>query len=315
MKIAILEKLGISEETLKELEAPFVAQGHTFRHYDRTADVEALRDEIGGAEAIILANMPLPAAALDRADALRMIDVAFTGVDHVPMALAREKGITVSNASGYSHEAVPELTVAMALGLARRIPQVQAACRAYGTKAGLVGTELRGRTVGIVGLGDLGRRSAELFHAFGCRILATSRHIHPDCPDYVTETDLETVLRSSDYVLLHCPLTDATRGLIDREKLAMMKPTAFLINMARGPVVVARDLADALNDGVIAGAGIDVFDREPPLDASEPLLSAKNTIVTPHVAFATEESMLLRAQIVFANLQAWMEGHPQNVVR
>ena len=313
MKIAVLEGLGISAQAMEALEAPFVAAGHTFAHYDRTADAEALKRELAGAEAAILANMPLPAAAVESAETLRFIDVAFTGVDHVPMQVTAQRGITVSNASGYSNEAVPELTVAMALGLARNIAQSEAACRALGTKAGLVGFELKGKTVGIVGLGNIGRRSAELFHAFGCRILATSRHTHPDCPDYVTETTLEQVLTESDFVVLHCPLTPETRGMIDRERLALMKPSAMLINMARGPVVAAQDLADALNEGRIAGAGIDVFDKEPPLNAGEPLLHAAHTLLTPHTAFATRESMQLRAEIVFANLRAWMDGHPQNV--
>ena len=125
---------------------------------------------------------------------------------------------------------------------------------------------------------------------------------------------MDELLRRSDIVALHCPLNDSTRGMINSDKLALMKPSALLINVARGPVVVAKDLADALNTGVIAGAGIDVFDKEPPLDESEPLLHAKNCLLTPHVAFATKESMTLRAQIVFDNLQAWMDGNQKNVV-
>ena len=114
--------------------------------------------------------------------------------------------------------------------------------------------------------------------------------------------------------MLHCPLDDSTRGMINAAKLALMKPTALLINVARGPVVVSRDLADALNRGVIAGAAIDVFDTEPPLNPDEPLLNCKNCLVTPHVAFATRESMSLRAQIVFDNLAAWIGGQQQNVI-
>lgn len=314
MHIAILESLAIPASALEALEAPFLAKGHTFVHYDRSTDVDTLKNEVAGADAVILANMPFPAAVVESADSLKLIDVAFTGIDHIPMDTAKDKGMTVCNASGYSNEAVPELTIGIALGLARNIPYVEDRCRACGTKAGLVGFELKGKTVGIVGLGNIGRRSAELFHAFGCTILASSRTKHADCPAYVTETDLDTLLKTSDFVVLHCPLNTSTRGLINADKLAMMKPSAYLINMARGPVVVSQDLADALDNGVIAGAGIDVFDKEPPLDPDEPLLSACNTILTPHVAFATDESMLLRAQIVFDNLAAWMAGQPQNVI-
>lgn len=115
-------------------------------------------------------------------------------------------------------------------------------------------------------------------------------------------------------MVLHCPLNDSTRNLINAEKLGLMKRTALLINVARGPVVNEADLADALQKGVIAGAGIDVFDREPPLDAGSPLLHTPNTLVTPHVAFATKESMRLRAEIVFANLANWMDGKQSNIV-
>ena len=168
--------------------------------------------------------------------------------------------------------------------------------------------------VGIIGYGKIGKRSAELYHAFGCQVLAYSRSKHPDCPDYVEETDFDDLLRRSDVVVLHCPLTDATRGLIDAQALSKMKNSAILLNLARGPVVVENDLVRALEDGVIAGAGIDVFDVEPPLNVEQPILRAKNVIVTPHVAFATKESMLLRAEIVFNNLAAWLAGKPTNVV-
>ena len=125
---------------------------------------------------------------------------------------------------------------------------------------------------------------------------------------------MNQLLAESDIVILHCPLNDSTRGMINKDCLEKMKKSAYLINLARGPVVVAQDLADALNHEVIAGAAVDVFDKEPPLDKTEPLLNAKNTILTPHIAFASHESMQLRAQIVFDNLTAWIDGKPQNVV-
>ena len=309
-----MESLGIPAGELDALKAPFEREGHVFREYPKTGDIPTLIDEARGADVMILANMPMPAEVLDACPRLKFVDIAFTGVDHVAMDALRARGIAASNASGYSNEAVAELGVALALGLLRNIPKVEARCREGGTKDGLVGCELRGKTVGIVGLGKIGRCAAELYHAFGCEILASSRSTHPDCPEYVTEVTLPELLGRSDIVVLHCPLNDSTRGLIDREALALMKPTAMLINLARGPVVVSQDLADALNSGVIAGAGIDVFDIEPPLPADEPLLHAKNTILTPHVAFATRESMSLRAGIVFDNLRAWMSGEQINKV-
>ncbi len=313
-KIVIMESLGISAEELAARKAPFEAAGHTFTDYAKTTDVPTLIEEAKDADAMILANMPMPSEVISACENLKFIDVAFTGVDHVGLDAAKTKGVKVSNASGYSNEAVAELVFGMALSLARNLSAVEDRCRAGGTKDGLVGWELQGKTVGIVGLGKIGSRTAALAHAFGCPVLAHSRTRHADAPDYIEQVELDELLRRSDLVVLHCPLNDSTRGLINAEKLALMKPTALLINVARGPVVVAKDLADALNNGVIAGAGIDVFDKEPPLDESEPLLHAKNCLLTPHVAFATKESMTLRAQIVFDNLQAWLDGGQKNVV-
>ena len=314
MKIAILESLGVSKARLEEEMQDLCSQGHTFVCYDRTTDRDTLRAECADADAVILANMPFPADVIRESPNLKYIDVAFTGVDHVGLDAAKEKGIAVSNASGYSNEAVSELVLGMVLSILRNVRAVEDRCRAGQTKDGLVGSELKGKTVGIIGFGKIGTRSAELFHAFGCRILANSRTRKPDAPEYVEQVSQQALLEQSDIVVLHCPLNDSTRGMINAEKIAMMKKSAILINVARGPVVVAQDLADALNNGTIAAAGIDVFDKEPPLDVSEPLLNCKNCLVTPHVAFATRESMTLRAEIVFDNLQAWMSGCQKNVI-
>ena len=314
MKVAILESLGISEEELSARKAPFEAEGVEFVSYAKSTDTAVLIEETKGADAVIIANMPYKNEVIEAADQLKFIDVAFTGVDHVGLAAAKEKNIAVSNASGYSNEAVAELAMGMVLSLYRRMREVEARCRNNKTKDGLVGYEVKGKTVGIVGLGKIGTRSAELFHAMGADILASSRSVHADAPDYVKQVALEELLASSDIVILHCPLNDSTRGLINKDTLKLMKSSAILINVARGPVCNTADLAAALNDGVIAGAGIDVFDIEPPLAADEPLLATPNTLVTPHVAFATHESMTLRAEIVFDNLRAWMDGQQKNVI-
>ena len=313
-KIVIMESLGISAEELAKRKKPFEAMGHTFAEFPRTTDKEKLIEEAKGADAMIIANMPMPSDVIRALDDLKFIDVAFTGVDHVGLDAAKEKGIAVSNASGYSNEAVAELVIQMALTLMRNVRETEERCRDGKTKDGLVGCEIMGKTVGIIGLGKIGSRSAELFHAFGADILAHSRTYHDDAPDYIRQISEEALLRQSDIVVLHCPLNDSTRGMINAEKIALMKKTAILINVARGPVVVAEDLANALKEGKIAGAGIDVFDKEPPLDENEPLLHCPNTLVTPHIAFATKESMSLRAEIVFDNLKTWLEGGQKNVV-
>ena len=313
-KIVIMEALGISAEELAMRKAPFEAQGHVFADFPRTTDIPTLIEQAKDADAMIIANMPMPGEVISACEQLKFIDVAFTGVDHVGLAAAKEKGVKVSNASGYSNEAVAELVLGMVLNIQRNMSAVEARCREGLTKDGLVGCELKGKTVGIVGFGKIGRRSAELFNAYGCKVLAHSRTVKPDAPAYVEQVALDTLLAQSDVVVLHCPLNDSTRGMINAEKLAMMKRSAILINVARGPVVVAKDLAEALDNGVIAAAGVDVFDKEPPLDLSEPLLNCKNCLVTPHVAFATKESMSLRAEIVFDNLAAFLAGSQKNVI-
>lgn len=313
-KIVIMESLGISAEELAARKAPFEAQGHVFVDYPKTTDPAKLIEEAKDADAMILANMPMPADVLRKCDKLRFIDVAFTGVDHVGLDAAKEKNIAVSNASGYSNEAVSELVIGTTLSLARNLRSVEDRCREGKDKTGLVGWEIKGKTVGIIGLGKIGTRTAELFHAFGATVLAQSRTHHDSIAEYIEQVTQEELLRRSDIVVLHCPLNDSTRGMINAEKLAMMKSTALLVNVARGPVVVEKDLAAALENGVIAGAAIDVFDKEPPLDTASPILHAPNCLVTPHVAFATQQSMSLRAEIVFDNLAKWMEGHQINTI-
>ena len=313
-KIVIMESLGISAEELAARKAPFEARGHVFVDYPKTTDPAKLVEEAKDADAMILANMPMPADVLRKCDKLKFIDVAFTGVDHVGLDAAKEKNIAVSNASGYSNEAVSELVIGTTLSLARNLRSVENRCREGKDKTGLVGWEIKGKTVGIIGLGKIGTRTAELFHAFGATVLAQSRTHHDGIAEYIEQVTQEELLRRSDIVVLHCPLNDSTRGMINAEKLAMMKPTALLVNVARGPVVVEKDLAAALENGVIAGAAIDVFDKEPPLDTASPILHAPNCLVTPHVAFATQQSMSLRAEIVFDNLAKWMEGHQINVI-
>lgn len=314
MKIVLLESLGIPEETLAAYAEKLEKQGHTFWAFTRDTDPQVQIHRAHDADVIMLANMPLSGEVIRGCPGLKFIDVAFTGVDHIDLKAAEEKGVAVSNASGYSNESVAELVLGAAITLFRRVRETESRCRQEGTKDGLVGRELRGHTVGIVGYGAIGSRTAELFHAFGCRILACSAHERKDVPDYVTYRPLEELIRESDLISLHCPLTQETRGLMNAERIAMMKPGAVLINMARGPVVDSGALADALNEGRIAGAAVDVFETEPPVPAQHPLLQAKNCLPTPHIAFASEESMELRARIVFDSLQSWLDGKQINTI-
>ena len=168
--------------------------------------------------------------------------------------------------------------------------------------------------MGIIGLGKIGLMTAKLFLAFGARVIAYSRHEKQVAKELgITYVTLEELMARSDIISLHTPNNASTMGMISRELIGLMKPSALFINCARGPIVDSAALADALNAGRIAGAGIDVYDAEPPIPDSEPLLHAKNTILTPHVAFFSEEAMVRRAHIAFENVMAYLAGRPQNV--
>ncbi len=315
MKIVLLESLGIPAELLKSYADKLEAKGHTFAAYEKNTDAQVQIDRVQDADVIMIANMPLKGEVIRACKNLKFINVAFTGVDHVDLAAAKEMGVKVSNASGYSTQSVAELALGMMLSLLRNVPQVEERCRAGKTKDGLVGTELRGKTVGIVGAGAIGQNTGRLCKAFGCKVIAYNHRPKQAAEGTIDEfVDLDTLTRESDIISLNCPLNDSTRGMFDFGRIAMMKKTAILINVARGPVVDSRALADALNEGRIAGAGIDVFETEPPLDVNHPLLHTPNTIVTPHVAFASKESMALRAQIVFDSLDSFLAGKQVNVI-
>lgn len=315
MKIVLLESLGIPAELLKSYADKLEAKGHTFAAYEKNTDAQVQIDRAKDADVIMIANMPLKGEVIRACKNLKFINVAFTGVDHVDLAAAKEMGVKVSNASGYSTQSVAELALGMMLSLLRNVPQVEERCRAGKTKDGLVGTELRGKTVGIVGAGAIGQNTGRLCKAFGCKVIAYNHRPKQAAEGTIDEfVDLDTLTRESDIISLNCPLNDSTRGMFDSGRIAMMKKTAILINVARGPVVDSQALADALNEGRIAGAGIDVFETEPPLDVNHPLLHTPNTIVTPHVAFASKESMALRAQIVFDSLDSFIAGKQVNVI-
>lgn len=313
MNIVLLEGLGVSDQVIEGHARRLEAMGHSFKAYPKDADPAVQAERSHDADVIMLANMPLSASVLEEAKSLKFIDVAFTGVDHIPMAEAKKRGIAVSNASGYATQAVAELCISFMIQLLRDVSQTEQRCRNGGTKDGLVGRLLHGKTVGIVGAGAIGRQVATLCKAFGCTVLAYNRSA-VSSPVIDEQVSLHELLQRADIVSLHCPLTDATQGLIGKEELALMKKSALLINTARGGVVDSAALAQALTNGDIAGAACDVFEMEPPLPVDHPLLHCPNTIVTPHIAFASKESMEMRADIVFDNLYAWLEGKQLNTV-
>lgn len=314
MKCAVVEPLGVAKDVLLEIADKALGSSVEIDYYgDRREDAESLIQRSGDADIVVISNIPYGRDIMNKNPNLKMICVAFTGVDHIDMAYCREHGITVCNCSGYATTAVAELVFGSVLALYRRILQCDMATRASKTKDGLIGFELEGKTFGIVGLGAIGRAVAKVALVFGCRVIAYNDN-EPGM-DGVELVSLEAVLSQSDIVSLHVPLLDSTKGMINADSLKLMKNSAILVNAARGPVVDNAALDQALKDGVIAGAALDVFDIEPPVPQDYPLLQAPNTLLTPHVAFATAESMVKRAKIAFENVGLWVRGTPQNVMK
>ncbi|MCD7778115.1 MAG: 2-hydroxyacid dehydrogenase [Clostridiales bacterium] len=313
MKIAVLEPLGIPYETLDEKVKTAVGDmAEVICYKDRKEDVETLIERSKDADIVVLSNFKYPKAVMENCPKLKYICVAFTGYDHVDMDYCRERGIQVSNCAGYSTSAVADLVFGFVIDLYRNIIACNDVVRKGGTKDGLVGPELEGKKFGIIGAGAIGLRVADIAKAFGCEVYAYSR-TKKDI-DGVTFTDLDTLMSSCDIISLHFPQNKETIGMINAEKIALMKKTAVFINTARGPIVDSKALADALNEGRIAGAAVDVFETEPPIDPNHPLLTAKNCIATPHVAFASVQAMYKRADIVCENLSAYLKGTPINLV-
>ena len=314
MKLVIIEPLGVEDEKLLQMAKEALPESVEITYYNtRVADTDTLIERGKDADIIAVSNLPLNADVIRGCANLKMLAVAFTGVDHIAMDVCRERGITVCNCSGYSNAAVADLVFGMIVALYRNLPACGQAVRNGGTKDGLIGFELEGKKFGVVGTGAIGLKVAAVAQAFGCQVYAYSR-TKKEIPG-ITYVDLDTLLAECDIVSLHTPLNDGTRGLINGERLAKMKPNAVLINTSRGPVVDSAALAEALNSGKIAGAGIDVFEGEPPIPADHPLLTAKNVIATPHIGFATKEALVKRAVIVFDNILKWMAGTPQNVMK
>ncbi len=315
MKIVILESLGIDKEKLDRVTKPLVDSGHELVIYEDKVDEETLKTRVKDAEILVIANMPLRGEVIEAAEKLKFISVAFTGFDHVDTEKCREKGIKVSNAGGYSTNSVAELAIGLMISLLRNIVVLDDIAREGGTKAGYSQSDLKGKTLGVLGTGAIGSAVADLGLAFGCNVIAYNRSENQALIDKgVKYMSIEEVLKNSDIVTLHMPLTNETRGIINEDRLKLMKPTALLINTAIGPLVDNNALAKALHEGLIAGAGIDRTDMEPPIPLDYPLLDAPNTVIIPHVGYATVEALVRRAEITFNNIEKWEEGKQENIV-
>lgn len=316
MKITILEPLAVEEDKLRQMTKYITEKGHELEIFDSISkDDEEAKSRVKDTDILIIANSPLSGEVIKSAENLKMIAVAFTGYDHVDLDACKEKGILVSNAAGYSTHSVAELAFGFIINLYRNILPMDSKARAGETKVGYRFRDLYGKTIGIVGTGAIGRAVANIGQAFGCNVIAYDKFENDTLLfTGIKYYSLEELLRKSDIVTVHIPLNNETKRLFGKEEFAIMKEDAIFINTARGPIVDNDALADALNNGLIAGAGIDVFDIEPPLNTSEKLLNAKNTIVAPHIGFFTEEAMVKRAEITFDNVYSWLSERPINVI-
>jgi len=317
MKIVITEPLGITTDALQALCMLLKADGHeilTFK--DRVQGDDLLIQRIGDADVIILANQPLSREVIEACPNLKLIDIAFTGVDHVDVNCCKERNIMICNAAGYSTNAVAELSFGLMIQILRQINECDRKMRLGTAVAGTVGTELYGKKLGIIGTGRIGQKVASIAHAFGCEILAYSRTQKQNLIELgVKYVSLEQLLKEADIITLHLPASKDTEHLLGETEFKMMKKNSILINTARGNIVDTQALVKALQENEIGGVGLDVFEQEEPLNQGNPLLKAPNTVLTPHIAYATKESLYQRALIVFDNVRCWLEGNPQNVVK
>lgn len=300
MKIVFLEPLGLSVERIENECKTLKSLGHDIVIYpDRCPEKNIER--AADADIIIESNMPLRKDFLDACPNLKMLSIAFTGLDHIDLKECERRKIIVKNAAGYSTEAVAEEAICMMIGLYRHIIENDRITRDCNGTPMAPGREIANKTIGVIGLGAIGQRTAKLAQAFGCKVIAWNRT--PKEIEGITIVDKETLFKEADIITLHISLNDDTRDFITNKEIALMKSSAIIINAARGPIINAQDLADALKENRIAGAALDVYDIEPPLNKTNPLLNAPNTILLPHIGFATKEAFELRLGIVVKNVE------------
>lgn len=300
MNVRIIEPLGVDEALVHELMSQL--KGCTYEYYtERSVDQAVLAKRAAEADAIVVANAPVTAEVLRAAPGLRLLSVAFTGLDHVDLAYCEEHGVEVINCAGYSTEAVAEEAFGLMLLLYRHLLECDRRSRTGSDKSGLAFRELRAKTLGVIGNGTIAQRVMELGRAFGMRLLCFARTERP--LDGVTYVGLDELCTASDVLSVHVPSVPDTFHMVGAEQIALMKPSAILINTARGPVVDNDALAAALVEGRIAGAGLDVLDAEPPFDPKLPILCAPNTVIAPHIGFATQEALDARARMAIDHVR------------
>jgi len=287
--------------------------------YERTAPNEII-ERASGADAIFTNKVIITREIMEALRELKFIGVLATGFNVVDTEAASDEGIVVTNIPAYSTQTVAQLVFAHILNFARQV-DLHARQVREGAWTGhrdfcfwsTPQVELSGKVLGIIGFGRIGQAIAKIGDAMGMQVIFQNHRKKEDIPAYAKQVSLEELLLSSDYVSINCPLTADNKGFINKDTLALMKPEAFLVNTGRGPLINEQDLADALNSGKIAGAGLDVLSVEPPEDGN-PLLTARNCFITPHIAWATREARVRLLNIAASNLKSFMKGQPENRV-
>lgn len=313
MKISLIDPLLVDDKIIESHKKKIEKLGHEFQYFKKSAsDDEKIIERLKDSDVAIITNNKFSKNVIENTN-LKLIDVAFTGFNHVDIEACNEKNIIVENASGYSDDSVAELVLGLTISLMRKFNENRK--NMYEDESfKVIGQIIKGKTVGVVGTGKIGIRVIELFKAFGANILAYSRSEKDEVKNLGAKyVSLDELLKNSDIFTIHLPQNKETCGFIGKNELDLMKDKAILINCARGPIVDNDYLAKLLNEDKLR-AGIDVFDMEPPIDKNYPLRNAKNTVLTNHVGFLTQEAMDIRCEIVFDNLYKFLDGKIVNKV-
>lgn len=291
-----------------------------FTCYDRTPEKQVI-ERIGDAQVVIVNKTPITRETLESCGNIRYIGVLATGYNIVDTATAKEKGIVVTNIPTYGTAAVSQFAFALLLEICHHVGHHSDAVFEGRWERNPDWTfwdypliELMGKTMGIIGYGRIGQNTGNIAQAFGMKVLANSPSKKPEVvSDSLSFVELDELFSKSDIIVLHCPLLPSTEGIISRESIARMKDGVIIINNSRGPLIVEQDLADALESGKVAAAGLDVVSSEP-IQGDNPLLKAKNCLITPHISWAPVETRARLMGLALDNLKAFLEGAPINVV-
>jgi len=317
MKIVVLDGFTMNPGDISWDELKKLGEVEVF---DRTAEDKIL-ERAEGASVLLTNKTPISKETIEKLPQLKYIGVLATGYNIIAIEEAKKRGIVVTNVPGYSTASVVQMTFALLLELCLHTQRHSDSVKSGKWSASadfcfwdypLI--ELSGKTLGIIGFGSIGQKVADIATAFGMNLIGTSRRQTDQSQrKNFRWVELDELLRISDVVSIHCPLVPETHHLINKERLNSMKRSAFLINTSRGQIIVDKDLADALNKGIIAGAGIDVLSQEPP-PIDNPLFKAKNCLITPHIAWATKEARMRLMESATENLSSFLAGKPKNVV-